>query len=418
MAEALGISVRRMKLIVYVLAAVCAGFAGALFAHVEGYLAPSAFPFSLSIMFVAAVVIGGLGSLTGSIVGVALIQMLPNIGASFQKYALLVYGVLLVVTMYFIPDGAVPSMQRLWVRGVFGWTRWRRIAVETESLARTSQPDAIRAAGHNPPPCSTSLERRDESRALVVEHASKGFAGVQALRDVSMSAEPGAITAVIGSNGSGKTTLLNVILGFYRLDEGRVSLGDHHLTGRAPWRVARAGVARTFQTPVVLPTRSALDNVAVGMFARRHATVFAYLLRLPSSRRDSRAAEEVALTFLDFVGLHEEARVEAASLAPGQQRLLEIARALSASPRVLLLDEPAAGLIGEEIDELASVLRRTAELNVTVVLVEHNVQLVAAVAAHVVVLHTGDVIATGTPAHVLRDAAVVACLSRDGDRRC
>ena len=221
------------------IAAVCAGLAGSLFATVEGYLAPSAFPYSLSIMFVAAVVIGGLGSMSGAIVGVALIQLLPNVGASFQQYALLVYGVLLIATMYFIPNGAVPSLRKLWIWSLHTYTQ-RRGRVPGGG---GSQLDTL---AERKPPTTTSpvsLHKIESPAPLVIEAASKRFGSVQALRRVSMTAHPGTITGVIGANGSGKTTLLNVIQGFYRLDEGSISVGGHDLTRRAPWRVARSGVA-------------------------------------------------------------------------------------------------------------------------------------------------------------------------------
>ena len=384
-AEALGISVVRMKLIVYVLAALCAGFAGAIFPFLQGYLAPSAFPLSLTIMLIAAVVIGGLGSLLGSVVGVAIMQLLPNIGTNFEKYALLVYGVVLIGAMYLIPDGAVPTLRRLWVGGIVKYGRWRGKIIEDhdETRSPTVGRDAVVSS-----PTIDHLVRQNEHEVqpVIVEGASKHFGGVQALRDVSLAAQPGAITAVIGANGSGKTTLLNVILGFYRLDNGRIRLGDRDLTHRPPWRRARAGMGRTFQTPVVVPTRTALENVAVGRFSARRALLLEYLLRLPRARRDDRNARTAAMELLAFVGLHDVALREADALSPGQQRLLEIARALAHAPIALLLDEPAAGLVGEEIEDLAKVLRDIAQLGLTVVLVEHNVRLVTSVANKVIVL--------------------------------
>jgi branched-chain amino acid transport system permease protein len=405
-AEAVGISVVRMKLLVYTLSAALAGFAGATFASVQGFVSPDAFPLSLSILFVAAVVIGGLGSLVGSLIGIGVIQWLPTLGTNFEKYALLVYGGLLIGTMYVIPEGAVPTARKLWVRGVvaFGRRGQRLSSQKVDILIEAaSEPPASPVA-----PSHLMLERREGVDQLVVDNVSKQFGAVRALDGVSLSARPGVITSVIGPNGSGKTTLLNVILGFYRLDGGHVRIGSDDVTGRPPWRQARGGLGRTFQTPVIVATRSTLANVAVGMFSRRRATLVEYVLRLPRARRDDRQAQAAAMELLTFVGLADVASVEAAALSPGQQRLLELARALAHEPTALLLDEPAAGLIGDEIDALAAALRRIADLNIVVVLVEHNVQLVVAVASEVVVLDQGRVIASGAPDVVQQDPAVVA----------
>src|SRR6185437_16121931 len=248
----------------------------------------------------------------------------------------------------------------LWVRLVVATSRRRgwvaddhpppRTDVEVDDAvdaAIAEELESFRAAGRAAAggPLDGVLEgtRRDP---LVVDGVSKRFGGVQALEGVSLAAEPGQLTAVIGPNGSGKTTLLNMVLGFYSVDAGRITLGDRVLSGRRPFQVSRAGVART-----------------------------------------------KALDLLDAVGLGPEAEREASSLTAGQQRLLEIARALATDPVAILLDEPAAGLVGHEVTALATLLAALRDQGYIVVLVEHNVNLVMSIADHVVVIDQGRVVA-------------------------
>jgi len=412
-AAASGIAVFRMKLLVYVLAAVLAGYAGTILPQVDGYLAPDAFPLSLSILLVAGVTVGGMGSLTGPVVGVALLQILPNSVSSFQNYSLLIYGSILIVGMIFVRRGILPTVRSAWVSLVVWFVRRQRwLAAEG---AVPGGDDA--APGDDPVGTATELPpRRSSGQAcaapgvpLDVSGVSKHFAGVHALREVSLTARPGQVTAVIGPNGSGKTTLLNIILGFYRLDSGQVRLGTADLTGKKPYQVARAGVARTFQTPVVLPDLSCRQNVMSGAFTHRHATLAEVMTRAPRARSDWREAVRTADELLTFVGLGRHVHEEAGSLTAGQQRLLEIARALALRPSVVLLDEPAAGLVGAEVEALAGVLRRLRDEGLAVVLVEHNVNLVMSVADHVTVLDQGRVIASADPATVQRDPAVLEC---------
>jgi branched-chain amino acid transport system permease protein len=269
--------------------------------------------------------------------------------------------------------------------------------------------DGAAESAAEPPPQRSSGQARAARVPLDVSSVSKHFEGVHALREVSLTARPGQVTAVIGPNGSGKTTLLNIILGFYRLDSGQVRLGTADLTGEKPYQVARAGVARTFQTPVVLPDLSCRQNVMSGAFTHRHATLAEVMTRAPRARRDWREAVRTADELLTFVGLGRHVHEEAGSLTAGQQRLLEIARALALRPSVVLLDEPAAGLVGAEVEALAGVLRRLRDEGMAVVLVEHNVNLVMSVADHVTVLDQGRVIASADPATVQQDPAVLEC---------
>jgi branched-chain amino acid transport system permease protein len=284
----------------------------------------------------------------------------------------------------------------VWLARRRGWA----VDVPGPRTGSTATVDPSAALAARPP---------SDAQALTVREVSKSFYGLHAVQGVSMSAEPGQVTAVIGPNGSGNTTLLNLILGFYRLDGGEIRLGGQQLPGRKPHQVARHGVARTFQTPILMRGTSCRENVMSGAFTHRRVTLGEVVLRLPRARRDYRRSAAEADELLRFVGLSEHARDTAGSLTAGQQRLLDIARALALRPSVILLDEPAAGLVGDEVDALAGVLRALRDNGYAVVLVEHNINLVMAVADHVVVLDQGRCIADGDPASVQQDDAVLEC---------
>jgi branched-chain amino acid transport system permease protein len=392
-AQASGIAVFRMKLVAYVFAGLLAGYAGAILPHVDGYLAPDAFGMSLSILLVAGVTIGGTGRLIGPVVGIALLEILPHVVSGFDRYSLLIYGSILIIGMLFVRQGILPAASDAWVSLFLRVNRRRRLPEEAVAV------DDAAPVTPTPPVSGT----------LTVSGVDKHFNGVHALRDVFVQAEAGEITAVIGPNGSGKTTLLNVIAGFYRLDAGEISLSGRRLSGRKPFQIARAGLARTFQTPVVLSDHTCRENVMSGAFTTRRASLAEVLLRAPRARGDWHAAARTAEELLRFVGLGGHVQVAAGSLTAGQQRLLDIARALAPGPSVLLLDEPAAGLVGAEVEALAEVLRRLRDAGHAVVLVEHNINLVMAVADRVTVLDRGRVIANADPATVQQDPAVLEC---------
>jgi len=233
------------------------------------------------------------------------------------------------------------------------------------------------------------------------EHAVSAYLrGNRALNDVSALAAPGRVTAIIGPNGSGKTTLLNMVCGFYRTDSGSITLDGEALDSSSPSQVARAGVARTFQTPNIPEGISVLDAVVAGRYISSRTSILSAVLRLPSYRRTRREDQIEAARVLDLVGLTELRDAEAVSLPLGQRRMLEVARSLIARPGVLLLDEVASGLDEHEVDRLSEVIRKVAAAGGTVVLVEHNFQLVLSLADEIYALAHGQVMAHGTPAEI------------------
>jgi len=380
LAASTGIPVYRMKLTAYALGSIPAGLAGCLFANLDHYLSPTTFGFDLAISILAASILGGPLSVYGAVVGATIMQLGPLESTSFQQYSLVVFGGFLLVGGVVLSGGLAGLLHA-------GWRRWG--------------------------PSQAPPERRGDAAlgafpgtALAAHGVSKRFGGMQALRDVNLVALPGRVTALIGPNGSGKTTLLNVISGFYRRDEGTVTLGDDVLP-TAAHRVARAGVARTFQTPSIPKGISALEAVRAGRYAVERSSMAAAVLRLPRFRRVSRADTAEAERVLELMGLLHLAHEEAVALPLGTRRLLEVARALISRPRVLLLDEAASGLDEDEVERLAALLRAVRDAGATVVLVEHNFRLVLSLADEVYVLAQGEIIAHGAPGEIEHDPSVL-----------
>lgn len=234
------------------------------------------------------------------------------------------------------------------------------------------------------------------------------FGGVTALDDVAFNVRRGSLQAIIGPNGAGKTSLFNVITGFYAADSGEVRLDGHDVTGIPANEISVRGVVRTFQNLEVFSNMTVLENVMTGGHRHIRYGIVDGLLRTPRFRREEKAARDRAMAELDFVGLAQLADSAAGALPFGSQRLLEIARALAAHPSVLLLDEPAAGLNMRESVDLGNLIRKIVDRGVTVVMVEHDMDLVMRVSDRVLVLNFGRVIASGTPSEVQKDKAVVA----------
>jgi len=243
---------------------------------------------------------------------------------------------------------------------------------------------------------------------LSLERVHRSFGGVRAVDGAGLTVAPGEVHGLIGPNGAGKTSVLNLVSGFLAPNTGRILLGGRAIQGLSPDRVAALGVARTFQNIRLFPDLSARDNVVVGQHLRRRASLAARLLALPSARAEERSAREAAVALLERVGLSDRIREHARHLSYGEQRRVEIARALASAPRLLLLDEPTAGMNPLEVRAVAALIRQVAAEGRSVLLVEHNVRLVMEVCERITVLDFGKVIAEGAPAEVSRDRAVIA----------
>lgn len=397
-AESLGISLFRAKLMVYAFSALIAGYAGAVFPHIDGYVGAGSFQLSQSILVLAAAIIGGIGVLIGPVLGTALLMMIPLVISSSATYSVFIYGAILIIVTLLLPAGLVPTLllaaQRLAVLGR------ARVAQPRKPVTQPASASATQVE-------RTAWRPVQQPMTLRVDAVTKSFGGITALRDVTVEARPGQVTAVIGPNGSGKTTLLNVISGFYRPTRGSVTIDGTAVPGQRPHKIAAMGVARTFQTARLPPDETVLQITTAGLFRDRKVSVLAALLRLPRARRDEGRAATKSYDILSRLGIADQAEVLGGELSAGQQRVVEIARALATDSPILMIDEPAAGLVGAEIDQLAELILYLKELGHTVLIIDHHIELVMRVADRVVVLDFGTVIASGSPDQVRDDAKVI-----------
>jgi branched-chain amino acid transport system permease protein len=410
-AESLGVQRYRAKLTVYLLSALPCGLAGALFVYSSGLVLPSVFSAALTVLFLASVVLGGERTLIGPVVGIVLLQLIPIYLVSFEAYQLIIYGAFLLVVTILMPGGMVGELRRaaLRVRSVVQ-RRTSRAPAGHGSGRPVAAPGDEGLTSDRPVTGVTEPMPLVHRRALPLEvdAVSKHFAGLAALDGVSLRVEPGTIVGLIGANGSGKTTLLNIISGFYQANAGEVRLGTRRLTGASPSTVARHGIGRTYQTPLLPEEITVLATVVAGFHQARRATALEHMLGLPRARGEWRRTETVAAQHLARVGIPDSATRIATELPLGHRRLLEVARALALEPTLLLLDEPASGLSERDIDILRQVLRALRDSGVGLLLVEHNVPFVMSVADRIEVLDHGRLLASGRPTDILDNPAVVS----------
>ncbi|ADH90873.1 ABC transporter related protein [Ancylobacter novellus DSM 506] len=384
-ARALGLDPTALRTLAFVIAAVTAGVAGTYYAFLNSYISPDIFTFTDSIRFLLMVILGGAASTFGPVIGAYILTYLPEYLQEFAVWQKFAYGALLLIVMFVLPRGIMGSLGALWS----GLRPAARAIAATD--ARTT----------------LAREASEQRAELVARDLTVRFGGLTALSEASLRVKPGEVHALIGPNGAGKSTFINTISGFYRPTAGAFELDGLQLTGMASHEIARAGLARTFQNTELFGEMTVLENVMVGGQQRLRYGVLASILRTPAMRREETHCRQAAIGLLAFVGLEDYAYEEARFLPFGLQRRLEIARALAANPRLLLLDEPAAGLTTQEIDDLEAMIRRIADLGISVLLIEHHVELIMAVADTVTVLDYGQVIASATPAAVQADPRVI-----------
>ena len=375
--QCLGLNPVAVRIVAFALSALAAGLAGAFFAPLSGFVSPSGFTFAQSILYLLAVIVGGAGTTLGPLVGAAMVVLLPQLLAALAEYQVLFFGAVLLLVLWLAPEGVVGEMRRR-----FG------------AAAPSHRP-------HERVDVASYLTSAADGATLTARGIGLSFGGVRALAEVDFTAPAGKVTSLIGPNGAGKTTLLNLLSGLYRPRAGTITLGEQILTGRAPHAIARAGIARTFQTSQLFAGLSVLDNVRVGV--RRHRLGCPIPLRPAGDTVERQLAESL----LVFVGYGEALERPAGDLAHIDKRLVEIARALATGPKVLLLDEPAAGLGADDKARLRALLRRLADIGIAVVLIEHDMGLVMEVSDSVVVLDAGRRIAAGAPSEVQNDPAVL-----------
>jgi branched-chain amino acid transport system permease protein len=379
-AEAFGVETARAKLLVFIYAAVLAGLSGWLYAHFQRAANPTPFGPQAGIEYLFIAVVGGAGYVWGAVLGAALVVVLKEILQSYLPYLfgsqgqleIIVFGILLVALLQFAPGGVWP---------------WLAARLPLKSKGKRPDPSLTLAARPRPSAPSNLLLR--------IERARKQFGGVIAVNDVSFDVHSGEIVALIGPNGAGKSTTFNLITGVLAASGGSISVLGHSIDNAAPQQVVKLGIARTFQHVKLVPDMTVLENVAIGAHLRGHAGAIASMLRL--DRADEARLLAEAARQIERVGLSDQINQLAGSLSLGQQRIVEIARALCVDPMLLLLDEPAAGLRHLEKQRLANLLRQLRDGGMSVLLVEHDMGFVMDLADRIVVLDFGTKIAEGTP---------------------
>ncbi len=380
-ATSLGLNPLAVRVMAFAVSAAFTGLAGAFFASTIGFISPDSFTLHRSILFLLVVILGGIGTAEGALVGAIVLVLLPELIKDFADYQLLIFGSLLLLTLGVAPEGLTSPLKR--------WFDRQAPVYPLEM----------------PPDMPTLITRHHATAGLDVKSVGIQFGGVKAVTDVSLTAQPGTVTAVIGPNGAGKTTLLNLISGFYQTQTGQIQLGQTDLTRKSGLAIARAGVGRTFQATRLFDSLSVIDNLRVAAKGAHPRSIFSALI---GRGKAPRQPEKALLEVLSFVGFKGDVHQISANLPFVDRRLAEIARALVLGPQLLLLDEPAAGLSKDDKQALASLIRRIASSGIPVILIEHDMDLVMDISDQVVVLDSGERICVGPPKQVQQDPDVLA----------
>jgi len=383
-AEAAGIPTRRYKILAFAYAGGLAGFAGTFFVSYLGLVEPNAVGISLSIDLLLMVVLGGAGGVSGATIGASIIGVTNLYGHDLENWRPVIYGIVVIVIVIAFPRG---------VAGLVSRTPDRKTQTAESAGAFEKIFAGVPTA---------------KSPWLAVDRISKCFGGLLAVDGVSFSLENGTLSSLIGPNGAGKTTLFNAISGIGRVDAGRVVIAGTDVTSWRPHRIAALGVGRSFQNARLFGEMTVLENVVAGASLTERAGFLADLLALPVTRRDRRVALERARAIVARLQLEGLAGVPARDLSFGDRRRVELARALAASPGLLLLDEPAAGLNAKERARLCEDLRALRDGGMTLLLIEHDMRLVMQISDRVMVLRFGRMIADGPPALVRSDQTVIS----------
>jgi branched-chain amino acid transport system permease protein len=442
--DCMGVSVYRYKVYAFVISAGFAGLAGCLYAYSEQYISPNTYNFEVTVLFLLAVIMGGRKSRLGSLLGATIIVMLPMLlddlaifrvvastiavlmmigGAvgiakkrtslqamaipivgtlalagfafwlnSITDWRLSIFGLMILFVVYYLQDGIVGFARSLLSRRRPGSSEDR-----TSAQAGAGK-DAVRVA-------SSSGAAGDE--LLVAKNVLMQFGGLKALNNVDLCIRRGSIHGLIGPNGSGKSTMMNVLTGIYVPTAGTIEFAGRSVVGRTSSDIALSGIARTFQNVQLFGEMTTLQNIQVGLHHSFDSNIVDVALHTPRYLREDRDATERGMGLLRFVGLDELCNEEARNLPYGKQRLLEIARALALDPQLLLLDEPAAGLTAPDILELITIIRKIRDHGITVILIEHHMDVVMELCDTVSVLDFGQKIAEGKPADVQADEKVI-----------
>jgi branched-chain amino acid transport system permease protein len=393
------------KVKVFVLSAVYASLAGSLYAHYLTFISPKTFDIFFSIELVTMVILGGMGSIWGVLFGTIFLTSLPNVLHFFDEYKDIVYGLILVLILILMPEGVGVGLRERWQarRKPKELTKYFVEPVERlgDGVCWTKEDKrAVRTGARFPKIASQSI--------LKVDNVSLSFGGLFALDQVSFDMPEGAVTALIGPNGAGKTTMINVISGVYRPHRGSILLGTRQVQGLSPYKMAELGVTRTFQNIQLFDNMNILENAMVGMHSRTRNEFLYSVFHLPGFTQEEKKIEQRAWEMLSFVSLESRAELPAHSLSFGDKKRLEMARALASGPRVVLLDEPVAGLNMTESLEIAKLIDKIRAQGISVLLVEHDMNVVMKISDKVVVFNFGTKIAEDSPQEIQRNAQVLS----------
>ena len=443
--DCMGVSVYRYKVYAFVISAALAGLAGSLYAYSEEYISPNTYNFELTILFLLAVIMGGRKTRSGALLGALIVVMLPSllsdialfrqIASVFAAVAIIASSYLLLTKRSTLRQVAIPlvatvgmalfsyrlenitdwrltifGLMTLFVvyylqDGIIGFLRNLIFKVRPDLLHSTHVQAAAVAEGSAwaAPAAPVAVG----ALLLSAKQILMQFGGLKALNEVDLNVTYGTVHGLIGPNGSGKSTMMNVLTGIYKPTAGRVEFKDTVISGNTPSAIALGGVARTFQNVELFGEMTALENVLVGLHHSFKSNVLDVMLHTPRYLREEAAARVRAASILNFIGLFDLANEEARNLPYGKQRLLEIGRALGLDPLLLLLDEPAAGLTAPDIKELVAMIRKIRQAGITIILIEHHMDVVMSICDTVTVFDFGQKIAEGNPTAVRSDPKVI-----------
>ena len=442
--DCMGVSVYRYKVYAFVISAALAGLAGSLYAYSEEYISPNTYNFELTILFLLAVIMGGRKTRSGALLGALIVVMLPSLLADinlFRKIATTAAVIAVVATVYLLAtkrktvrDLVVPVVATVgmaafsykleniidWRLTIFGlmtlfvvyYMQDGIVGFLRSALGRSGQhtldaADVVPTGANAQAWVASEQTSATSTNLLSAKQILMQFGGLKALNQVDLNIVNGTVHGLIGPNGSGKSTMMNVLTGIYKPTAGEVSFNGSVISGLTPSTIALGGVARTFQNVQLFGEMTATENVLVGLHNTFKSSLLDVMLHTPRYKREERTARERAASILNFVGLSSLSEEEARNLPYGKQRLLEIGRALGLNPKLLLLDEPAAGLTAPDIKELMAIIRKIRDHHITIILIEHHMDVVMSISDTVTVLDFGQKIAEGKPAAVQADPKVI-----------
>ncbi len=440
--DCMGVSVYRYKVYAFVISAAFAGLAGALYTYSEEYISPNTYNFELTILFLLAVIMGGRKTRSGALIGAVIVVMLPSLLSDielFRKIAVVLAVIVVGVAAYnlskklkTIREVVIPVIATVgmvifayqlksitdWRLTIFGlmtlfvvyYLQDGIVGFVRDSLGRFAKPASVSTSAAVTPVAEWTppdVSHGHTGELLQAQKILMQFGGLKALNLVDLNVARGSIHGLIGPNGSGKSTMMNVLTGIYVPTAGQVVFNGSTVAGHTPSSIALSGIARTFQNVQLFGEMSATDNILVGLHHTYKSNILDVILNTPRYKREDKAAREQAARLLAFVGLTAMRDEQARNLPYGKQRLLEIARALGLSPSLLLLDEPAAGLPPADLPELMAMIQKIRDKGITVILIEHHMDVVMGISDIVTVLDFGQKIAEGKPADVQRDPKVI-----------